>query len=172
MADTEFPEEAARIEANVAYVLDALDCNARHLAARYSAPVYLVGSTLHHPNPRDCDIRVLVEDQEFAARYGMEWHQRETQAGTLLHKRGIVAARIVDFTNDGPTQRWIDDVAKFNSRISERAKLNMDIQIWPESMWREPFPAPILLAAPSPRRFIHNKYLPERSPSPDTRDND
>jgi hypothetical protein len=146
-------DEAAKvITENISILTLAISAHARHWAARYNGRVYLIGSTLHSPTPRDVDVRIIVEDHEFAARYGHLLVRKEKP----FHERPeIVEANVVDFCTDGPTQRWIDDVAKFSGRLSRELGRNMDIQIWPESQWRAPYPPPILLAAPSPRWFFY-----------------
>ena len=40
------------------------------MAARFARPVYLCGSALLLPDPRDVDVRIVVTDDEFRARYG------------------------------------------------------------------------------------------------------
>lgn len=136
------------IRRNVNWIKMTLSADARHWAARYNGAVYLLGSTLHNPTPRDCDIRIVIDDHEFAARYGHTLVEKDSP----FHERPeITRSRVVDFCTDGPTQRWIDDVAKFSGNISRKIGNNLDLQIWPESQWRKPYPEPVLLAAPSPR---------------------
>jgi hypothetical protein len=140
------------IRRNIENLRAKISATARHWAARYNAPVYLVGSTLHNPTPRDCDIRIVVPDHEFAARYG---HALVQKANPFRDRPEIVSAQVVDFMADGPTQRWIDDIAKFSGALSQQLQTNLDLQIWPESLWRKPYPEPLLLASPSPRWFFH-----------------
>ena len=156
------PVEVATIEAHVDRVKAALAVWARHMAARYNAPVYLTGSTLHKPDPRDCDVRIVIADDEFAARYGNALHQTTFDEGHPYRKRhpNILGCNTVHWDEDGPTQRWIDDVAKFNAHLSSRLKLNVDMQVVPDSWWRDVWPPPFLLAAPSGRRFFHNRHFP------------
>jgi hypothetical protein len=142
------------IRRNVHHVRATIGAHARHWAARYNGPVYLIGSTLHNPTPRDCDIRILVPDHEFAARYG---HELVKKDNPFPARPEITSAMVVDFVTDGPTQRWIDDIAKFSGAICLKLTANVDLQIWPESFWRKPYPEPVLLAAPSPRWFFTPK---------------
>lgn len=164
MTRTEAELEAGgrQVEANVAVVREKLADWAKHMAAHYNGTVYLLGSTLHNPTPRDCDIRIVIADDEFAARYGMDRVQRETLRGTALHDRGVVSSLAVDWSS-GPSQRWIDDVAKFNGHLSLTTKLNLDIKVWAESQWRFVYPHPVVLAAPSPRYWFYSAYCPKPS---------
>jgi hypothetical protein len=158
-------DEIMIVEANVAFVCEKLKSWARHMAARYNAPVYLVGSTLHSPTPRDCDIRIVVVDHYFAARYGVELEHREFGEHHPMRKlHGLCAGRVVRWEEDGPSQAWVNDVAKFNEHLSARLERVMDVQVWPQSHWRPPYPAAIELAAPTPHRFIYTKYCPDPSP--------
>ncbi len=150
-------ETLKTIAANVATAKSALSLHARHWAARYNASVYLVGSIRSKPEPRDIDIRIIIPDHEFAARYGHELRPTEIGESHPLHKRqpALVKASLVDWNGDGPTQRWIDDIAKFGAQLSLKMRHNIDLQIWPDSYWREPYPPPILLATPSPCWFFY-----------------
>lgn len=163
MTTGEMQAAAAVIEANVGAIVAKLDNWAKHMAARYNGRVLLVGSTLHHPSPRDCDIRIIVSDDEFAARYGMELRQTELTEWHPLKKRRpeLCSARLVHWDADGPTQRWVDDVAKFSGAMSKEIGANMDIKVWPDSYFREPYPRPVVLAEPTPRWFIYNAYVPD-----------
>lgn len=149
---------AAKIEANVAEIREKLRTWATHMAGRYNAPLYLTGSTLHNPAPRDCDIRIVIADHEFAARYGHELREFEKP---IERKGRNTVHKGVHWDAEGPTQRWIDDLAKFNGIWSVRLGRNMDIQVWPESYYRDTYPPPILLAEPSPRWWIYNKHVPD-----------
>jgi hypothetical protein len=151
---------AAAIEATVDELVAGLRVWAQHMAARYNGPVYLLGSVLHSPVPRDVDIRIVVQDHEFAARYGATLEVRETKAGEYYHTRGIASGAFVKW-DDGPTQRWVDDVAKFTAVLSRKHKHNFDVQVWPASYWRDGvWPTPVVLAEPSPRWVVDNKYKP------------
>ena len=163
MSELGLADMALQVEANVERAISGLTVWARHMAARYKGKVYLLGSTLHNPSPRDCDIRIVVEDHEFAARYGNELHHTEIGEHHPLRKRSsIVSARLVRWDEDGPTQRWIDDVAKFSAHLSVKLGMNMDVQVVPDSWWRDGiYPAPILLAAPSPHWFVYTKHCPD-----------
>lgn len=157
-------KEAIQIEANVANVISKFTPQwANHMAARYDGPVYLVGSILHNPNPRDYDIRILVEDTDFAARYGMALYKMDSPKGSLQEQSGIVSGNYIKWYEDGPSQRWIDDIAKFGSHLSRIINYNIDFQVWPKSHWRTPYPDPILLAEPSSKWFFYNKHCPDPS---------
>lgn len=83
-----------------------------YMAARYNGPVYLVGSCLREGAPRDVDIRVVVADDEFCARYHFSHYDR--------------------FTEDD-SQRWIDDLAKRNGELVRDFRINADFQVYPAS---------------------------------------
>lgn len=151
-------EALAAIAARLEAVQEKISIYARHWAARYNGPVYLVGSTLHSPTPRDIDIRVVVPDNEFAARYG---HTLKAKESPYPDRPELVLGHVVDWDAEGPTQRWIDDVAKLGAAVSGRLRHNVDLQVWPESHWRTPYPAPIRLAAPSERWM----FVPEKGES-------
>lgn len=148
---------ARRIERNVADIRAKLAPWAPYVAARYNAPVYLVGSTLYNPQPRDCDIRIPINDYEFAARYGMP-------TVTFAEAKGADGHRWVSGVEWGglvaPTQAWVDDIAKFTGHLSTYLKRNVDLQIWPRSFWRDAYPGALLLCAPSPKWWIYNSYAP------------
>lgn len=137
----EYEEKARRIEANVARVIVNLEAWARHLAARYGVPIQLCGSVLCSPTPRDCDVRIVLPDHEFELRYGQTPDE---------------------YVKNGPSQVWIDELAKFNRGMVRHVRMPMDVQVWPKSKWDEnSWPRPIILAAPSPRWFVHNAYHPK-----------
>lgn len=145
---------AQQIERNVRKVRAALAIDAMHWAARYNAPVYLVGSTLYKPVPRDCDIRITIDDHDFGLRYGMAIMK-------FPEPRGSWAAG-VNWGFEAPTQRWVDDIAKFSRSLTRKVG-NIDLQIWPKSYWRDnAHPAALLLAQPTPGVFINNRYAPAR----------
>lgn len=107
---------------------------ARQVAARYGSPVWLVGSYLRDPaTARDVDLRVVVPDKQFAARYGnlTQWKKGEMP------------------------QRLLDDVAHFSALGAERTGLNVDFQIWPRSQSEVTYPEEEhrLLAAPHVRNW-------------------
>jgi hypothetical protein len=151
------------IEASVDDLIAKLGPWARHMAARYNAPVYLIGSTLHSPTPRDCDVRIVVSDPSFVARYGNNTEYRETRERSALRDRGITASDHVLWNEEGPTQAWVDDVAKFNDHLSCALKRNMDVQVVPESWWMRCYPAPVLLAEPRRSGWFYSKLMPDPS---------
>jgi ribonucleotide monophosphatase NagD (HAD superfamily) len=46
------------------------EVTANAVAARYGGKVYLVGSALSKKNPRDYDVRVVIEDDDFRRLFG------------------------------------------------------------------------------------------------------
>jgi hypothetical protein len=142
---------AQQIEANVERITRLSSNAARHMAAKLNGRVYLTGSTLHNPSPRDCDVRVIVADHEFGARYGLQMKPTTKEGWT----------HCIAWDEDGPTQRWIDDCAKTGAEWSGLLGLNVDFKVWPLSYWREPYPAPLVLAAPSPHWFFYSAIVPD-----------
>jgi hypothetical protein len=153
------PDDAAStIEANVDRIVRLITNSAQHMAAKLNGQVYLVGSSLHKPAPRDCDVRVIVADHEFAARFGFE--VKRCDEAPTKHRLGRTAK--VHWDDDGPSQRWIDDCAKTGAEWSVRLGLNVDYKVWPESYWREgTYPTPLLLAAPSAEWFVYSRFCPD-----------
>lgn len=82
---------------------------AREIAARFGRPVYLTGSSLNLPQPRDVDVRVVLTDEEFAARWG-EWSWLSD--------------------NDG-YRRYACDMGKLSRHVSLFTMLNVDFQVQP-----------------------------------------
>ncbi len=162
MAESKLDEEtidASRaIEANVERITRLISNSARHMAAKLNGAVYLVGSTLHNPSPRDCDIRVVVADAEFGARYGLT--MKPTTKAPEPGSHGWT--HCIAWNEDGPTQRWIDDCAKTGAEFSTALSLNVDYKVWPLSYWRaRTWPTPVVLAAPSPSWFIYSALCPD-----------
>lgn len=92
---------------------------ANQIASRFDAKVYLVGSVLYSDDPRDVDIRVVIPDDLFEARYGsvLEW---------------------IDETWRTPwgecRQKWSRDIRKIGNDLARIYHLNIDFQIDPESV--------------------------------------
>ena len=153
------------VEQNVARVVAILTPRwARHMAARYNSAVYLLGSILHNPLNRDIDIRIPVEDNYFAARYGNTLHRNEVPKKGTYYDGRLESCSMVHWDEDGPTQRWIDDIAKTNEALSKQLNHLVDLQIWPLSYWRTgTYPTPLLLAEPTPRFWVYSKFCPDPS---------
>jgi hypothetical protein len=155
-SNQEIDEQVRRehIEGMVEHVQLSLAKWALHMAARLNGTVYLIGSVLHHPDPRDIDIRIVLDDSEFGHRYGMERKPTDRPGYT----------KCIAWDEDPPPQRWVDDVAKLGRELSHILRHNVDLKVWPRSYWRKDlYPAPLVLAAPSVRWFVHNKYVPDPS---------
>jgi hypothetical protein len=95
---------------------------ANQMAARFGAPVYLVGSSLTEVQPRDVDIVIILPLDDFVARYGnspdWKWHTLEPG------------------WDDG-SLRWAADVAKLGAFCSRVHKLNVDLKITPPVDWHK-----------------------------------
>lgn len=89
---------------------------ARQLALRFGRPLWLVGSALELPDPRDVDVRVLLSSAEFEARYGdpSEWHKGLWWPNRL----------------DG-SLRYAADVWDLSREASLVLRLNIDFQVQP-----------------------------------------
>lgn len=102
---------------------------AAYMAARFNAPVYLVGSALHKANPRDIDIRVVISDEHFKARYGIDSN---------------------GWLRDGPPQPWIDEMGKFCEQETTLQRLPVDFQVYPARHAMQFLGKPrVLLAGPT-----------------------
>lgn len=81
---------------------------ARDTVMRFGRPVYLVGSALEEPNPRDIDVRVVLSDAEFDARWG-------NPSGWHVHGEGW--------------RQYAHDMGKLCKQGSRRLALNLDFQV-------------------------------------------
>lgn len=93
---------------------------ANSLRGLYGQPVYLCGSALRpdNPDPRDYDIRIMLPDEQFRARYGdpRKWED-EGAIGNWTRVRW----------------RWSDDCSKQSKRGWAETRLNVDVQVYPAS---------------------------------------
>lgn len=91
------------------------------IAARFNAPVYLVGSAVVEAEPRDVDVAVVLSDEAFVQRYGL----------SAVHMTQIGDAR------DMPEhRRYWQDVAKLTAWCMQHhmgGQLNLDLKIQDES---------------------------------------
>lgn len=94
---------------------------ARQIAARFGHPVWLVGSATSEENPRDVDVRVVLPDDEFEARYGPvdTWH--------------LWLWNSVGGTPTDMAANWGRDVAKLSRSACLYVRLNIDFQVIPLS---------------------------------------
>jgi len=102
---------------------------ANQMAARFNAPVYLVGSALTEEHPRDVDVRIVLPDEAFLQRYGCSWeHVR------LIGPSGTQHEAYPDVC------RYWRDVAKLGAWASKHHSrgLNFDLQV-EGSSWAEQF---------------------------------
>lgn len=97
---------------------------ASQMATRFGQPVYLTGSSLTKPDARDVDLRIVLPDDQFGARYGdPRWWWCDSWRHTW-----------------GPArQRWAEDCAKLGAYASKALRLNIDLQVYPESIAAEHF---------------------------------
>ncbi len=95
----------------IQYMDDLLRHYGGYLAARYGAPVYLVGSALTKEKATDIDIRVVLPDAEWEARFG------------------VPARGFYDFTD-----RYVAEVGKQSKYLVGQHAANVDLQVQPESV--------------------------------------
>lgn len=155
MTDSPWSDEeaAALLEQRLAGFEPELSLWARHMAARFNGEVYLLGSVLTNPVCRDIDLRIVVADDEMCARYGHVMTPCENVPGWTAR---------VEWEKVGPTQRQIDDTAKFTAYLSKKFQHNVDVQVVPRSWWHDDiYPLPRLLAAPSPRWWFYSNLHPD-----------
>lgn len=100
-----------------------LQARANGLRGLLGVPVWLVGSALRddNPDPRDWDVRLLLPEHAFEARYGPvdEWI---LEGATGLWGR--------------TRWRWSDECTRFSREWAGRARLNVDLQIYPLIHWQ------------------------------------
>lgn len=89
-------------------IADKMKVWARDVVMRFGRPVYLVGSALEEPNPRDVDVRVVLSDAEFDARWG-------NPSGWHVHGQGW--------------RQYAFDMGKLCKQGSRRLMLNLDLQV-------------------------------------------
>ncbi len=98
------------------FLKDYLSPWATWVAARFGRPVYLVGSSLVLPMPRDVDVRCVVSTEEFTARYGdpEAWSKAQWWPNT----------------NDG-SLLYAADMWEITREVSLKLQLNLDFQVQP-----------------------------------------
>lgn len=92
---------------------------ANQIAARYGRPVYLVGSALQLQDPRDVDVRCIITDKEFEARFGRveDWVKASwwpskndgslryaMEIGDLSREASLVLSKNIDFQVQPPAE--------------------------------------------------------------------
>jgi hypothetical protein len=101
---------------------------ARALSARYyGCPVYLVGSALTDPDPRDIDIVIPVPDDLFSAMYG-----DSDPKSPARWRDGMY------FYEPWPVcRRWMRDVAKQGRELTLFCGRAVDFKTQPQSFFDE-----------------------------------
>lgn len=95
---------------NPNYLKFALQKWADTVFSRFGLPVYLVGSALKDPNQvwvRDIDVRVIMPDDHFAARFG-------------------------DPKSDEGKWRWAEEMGKQNFWAARQTLMPVDFQVMPD----------------------------------------
>lgn len=114
-------------------VVEKLRPWANMIAARFGAPVYLVGSALDQgSDARDVDVVVVLPSDEFYARYpgaanyqstGHAWRPGDIRWGNDCAKLGAYAGRATGFNVDFKVQAsWEED----HERIRGKQKRRLD----------------------------------------------
>ncbi len=88
---------------------------ATQIAGRFGYPVYLVGSALTLPEPRDIDVRCIVPTADFKARYG----------DPKVWSRGLW------MTRENGAIAYAADMADLSREAALALKLNLDFQVQP-----------------------------------------
>jgi hypothetical protein len=109
---------------------------ANEIAKRYDSPVYLVGSALTKPNPRDVDVIVILSDEAFFKRYGCNWFEAVEKTGTNWVKWNdemievfhafTIPSILLDFKVESISWSDILHPTKPAIRIDEMVKYNPD----------------------------------------------
>ena len=108
------PREPERFtEAEWEGLVWSLSSRAEFLAARYGAPVHLVGSALNwrEKAPNDIDIRIVLPDADWEARFG----------GNSLH------------FNAECSPAYVAEVGKMTRQLVRDLQRNIDFQVQPEN---------------------------------------
>lgn len=124
-------ERLARL-ADVPGLADVVDVHklmllrfANEMAGFYQSPVYLCGSTLSKADPRDIDVRIQLDDADFALRYA------GAMSAEAAVKRWIEQGQTGDWS---PIRwRWSADCTKRCKRAWKLTNLNIDFQVYPAS---------------------------------------
>lgn len=82
------------------------------MASRYGRPVYLTGSALEEPLPRDIDVRVVLSKTEWEARFGR-----------------FVEGYATRLENIDADRRWHVEIAKMNRNAAGQTHLPIDFQV-------------------------------------------
>jgi len=93
---------------------------ANQIAGRYGFPVYLVGSALTEAEPRDVDVRVVLTDAAFFARFGIKPMRTESEAWKPEQSEG--------------TRRLYAEQGKLSRSAALTLHLNIDFQVQSESI--------------------------------------
>jgi len=94
---------------------------ANQVAARYNAPVYLVGSALTNAASRDVDLVVILTDDQWEKRYEIGYYDH---------------LKVGDYTGLLVNNYWLD-VAKLNQWALDKLKLNVDFKVQNESQVKQ-----------------------------------
>ena len=90
---------------------------ATQMAARYGHPVFLTGSALSVPSPRDWDVRCVLPDDEFSARYGIDLNVYDASIWLPRRYPQLLA--------------YFSDMAKLSRSAVMGTMLNIDFQVQP-----------------------------------------
>lgn len=98
------------------------------VSARYGgANVYLVGSALTDPYPRDVDIVIHLSTQEFVRRFNCSSYNVHSSELTRYYREiSKLSAEASELSGGLPVDLQIQPDEEFNATTGERVRLNMD----------------------------------------------
>lgn len=89
---------------------------ATQMASRFCRPVYVCGSALELPDPRDVDLRIVLADDEWELRYG----------SAVDYVKGCWHPKLVP-----GMRRYFEDMAKLQMQGVKACRVNLDFQVHP-----------------------------------------
>jgi hypothetical protein len=114
---------------------------ANNMRALFDGPVYLVGTYLRegNTNPRDIDLRIRLTDEDFLLRYKpSKWSPDPEQ---LLIREAELLSSFKLCRDSGMFTlvywNWVRDMHKYSRAGRIQCERNIDLQVYPESYWKE-----------------------------------
>ena len=132
-----------------------LHARARLVAVRFRSPVYLVGSALTSPDPRDWDVRVVMTHSTFYDVFAADldlpqWDKLQVDDSAAYTWK--LEGQTGDWT--ALRRRWGRECVKLTENLAKHTKLNIDAQIQPvlEANFYKDEPA-VMLSKPMPNEY-------------------
>jgi hypothetical protein len=132
----------ASLPSAASWVVPKLGSWPNQMWARFGgAPVYLVGSALAKPHPRDIDLVIVLEDGVFAARYGVSLED-EIPAPTDRAQRRDEHRDAMNGEAWSPgMKRCYREIAGLTRRLHPYLSYPIDLKVRPQSvdetMWED-----------------------------------